>query len=186
MEFNISDVSGEIDGETITLIAKLVLAWARYDSLVTQWTYRTFGMKADEGSIFIGNMDTKTKLDRLKVLFKHYGDASSAENVTELSKLTKIHADVRNAICHKSCGGHSKSDPDRLVFSNGKIYPQMPGRMMVELINLDQIQDAITFAQTNADIISELLDALIAQQEGSRGQPPGNPQTSPTDPPPAP
>ena len=182
MEFNISDVSSEIDEETCILVADLILAWARYDSLVTQWTYRTFNMTADEGSIFIGNMDTRTKLDRLKAFFKHYGHTTSVELIAELAKLNKTHAEVRNSICHKTCGGHSKSDPDRLIFSNGKIYPQQPGRMMIELIHLDQIRAATAFAKEKADLISKFVDALIAQQEGSTEQSPGNPKSSPTDP----
>lgn len=182
MEFDMSNVSNEIDGESRALIADLVLAWARYDSLVTQWTYRTFNMTADEGSIFIGNMDTKTKLDRLKALYKHYGNTSSVEQLAGLAKQSKTHADVRNTICHKTCGGHSKADPDRLIFSNGKIYPQMPGRMLVELIHLDQIREAISFAKTEAYTISKIVDVLIARQEGLPEQSPDNPPSSQPDP----
>lgn len=182
MDFNISDVSNEIDEESRALVADLVLAWARYDSLVTQWTYRTFNMTADEGSIFIGNMDTRTKLERIKALYKHYGHKSSVEKVAELAKLHKDHADVRNTICHKTCGGHSKSDPDRLIFSNGKIYPQMPGRMLVELIHLDQIREAIAFAKGSSDWIGQIVDKLIALQEELQKPSPDSPPSSQPDP----
>lgn len=182
MEFSISDVSNEIDEETRGLIADLILAWARYDSLVTQWTYRTFNMTADEGSIFIGNMDTRTKLERIKALYKHYGHTSSVEKVAELAKLSKPHTEVRNTICHKTCGGHSRSDPDRLVFSSGKIFPQKPGVMLVELIHLDQIRSAIGFAKHNADMISKIVDRLIGLQEAQHGQSPDNPPSSQPDP----
>lgn len=161
------------------MIADLILAWARYDSLVTQWTFRSFGMGPDEGSIFIGNMDTKSKLDKLKALFVHYGHTETIKNIAEISKLHKNHADVRNTICHKTCGGHSKSDPDRLIFSDGKIFKTKPGRMMVELIHLDQIRAAIEFATNCANAVSKLVDVLAAQQEGSKGQPDGNPPSSP-------
>ena len=180
-EFQIALCTHTIDNESQMLIAQLVLAWARYDSLVTQWTYRSFNMSADEGSIFIGNMDTKTKLDRLKALYKHFGITESVERITEIAKNSKIHADVRNTICHKSCGGHSKNDPDRLIFSNGKIYPQLPGKMMVELIHLDQIRDAIGFASSTADGISAQVDALIALQEEWTAQHPAGPPSSPAD-----
>ena len=130
IEFQTSDVTSTIDQEARDLIVELILAWARFDSLVTQWTFRLFGMGPDEGSIFIGNMDTKSKLDKVKALFKHHGIKNSVDRIAELAKLAKVHADVRNSICHKTCGGHSKSNPDRLIFSNGKIYPQRPGKML--------------------------------------------------------
>jgi len=180
-EFPISDLTNTLDEESRNLIAELVLAWARYDSLVSQWTYRSYGMGPDEGSLFIGNMDTKAKLDKLKALFTHYGK-SGAKKIASLSKLSQTHADVRNTICHKTCGGNSKSDPDRLVFSDGRIFKTKPGKMQVELIHLDQIRDAITFASQNADTISKIVDALAAQQEGPSKPPPGNPPSSLPDP----
>lgn len=179
IEFPISDVSATIDEESRNLISDLVLAWARYDSLVTQWTYRSFGMGPDEGSIFIGEMPTKSKLDKLKALFTHYGHTSTAQLVAKISKQSKLHADVRNSICHKTCGGHSRSDPDRLIFSDGRIFRTKPGQMMVELIHLDQIRAATKFANQFADAISKLVDALVAQQEGLNGQSRGNPPSSP-------
>lgn len=179
IEFSISDVSSTIDKESRNLVADLVLAWARYDSLVTQWTYRSFGMGPDEGSIFIGEMPTKSKLDKLKALFTHYGHATTAKLVADISKQSKLHADVRNSICHRTCGGHSKSDPDRLIFSDGRIFKTKPGKMLVELIHLDQIKAATKFAAKSADAISKLVDALVAQQEGSNEQSPGNPPSSP-------
>lgn len=185
IEFPISDVSNTMDLETRDLIANLVLAWARFDSLVTQWTYRSFGMGPDEGSIFIGEMPTKSKLDKLKALFVHFGHTASVQKIADLSKLSKGHADVRNTICHKTCGGHSKSDPDRLIFSDGRIFKTKPGHMQVELIHLDQIRAATEFAVGNADLISSIVDALAVQQEGQREQPHDNPASSPPPPPPA-
>jgi hypothetical protein len=182
IEFPISDVSNTLDEESRELIADLVLSWARFDSLVTQWTFRTFGMGPDAGSIFIGNMDTKSKLDKLKALYTHYGHTSSVQKIAELSKLSKGHADVRNTICHKTCGVHSKANPDRLIFSDGKIFKTKPGQMLVEMIHLDQIRAAITFAKENADTISRLVDVLAAQQEERSGQSPDNPPASPPDP----
>lgn len=176
IEFQISDVSNIIDEEGRFAIADLILAWARFDSLVTQWTFRSFGMGADEGSIFIGNMDTKSKLDKIKALQKHFGHTDSVNKVNELAKAAKAHADIRNSICHKTCGGYSKSDPSRLIFSNGKIYPQMPGRMQVELIHLDQIRTATQFATSAADQISPLNDALAELQETPEAEKPAHEQ----------
>lgn len=168
IEFSISDVTNDIDQETRDLISDLILAWARYDSLVTHWTFRSFGMGPDEGSILLGNMDTRTKLDRMKALNTHFGITESASSIAALTKLHKIHVEVRNTICHKTCAGHSRSDPDRVIFANAKVYPGMPGKMLVELVHLNQIRDAIQFAKANADNISEVVDALIARLEELR------------------
>lgn len=178
LEFQVSNVSGIIDQEGRDAIAALILAWARFDSLVTQWTFRSFGMGPDEGSIFIGNMDTKSKLDKIKALQKHFGHTDAAKQVHDLALAAKGHADIRNSICHKTCGGYSKAHPNMLVFSNGKIYPNMPGRMLVELIHLDAIRTATKFAADSADQISPVIDALAARQEGTGEQPPGNPPES--------
>lgn len=185
IEFPVSDVSNTIDQESRDLIANLVLAWARFDSLVTQWTFRTFGMGPDAGSIFIGHMDTKSKLDKLKAIYVHYGITESVQMIAELAKLSKEHADVRNTICHKTCGGHSRSDPDRLIFSDGKIFKTKPGQLLVELIHLDQIRAATVFAKENADTISKLVDALATRQAKQSARSPDNPPSSPLDPQPA-
>lgn len=165
IEFSLSDVTNDIDQETRDLIADLVLSWARYDSLVTHWTFRSFGMGPDAGSILLGNMDTKTKFDRMRALNSHYGMTEAVTAITDLSKLHKAHVDVRNIICHKSCAGHSRSDPNRLIFANAKVYPGKPGKMLVELVHLDQIRSAIQFAKVSADKIADVVDALIAQLE---------------------
>ncbi len=172
IEFAISDVSNSIDQEARNLISDLILAWARFDSLITQWTIRSFGMGLDEGSVFIGNMDTKSKLDKIKALQNHFGHIDAAAKVAEIAKQTRVHADVRNTICHQTCGGYVKSDLSRLVFSNGKILAGHPGKLRVELIHISQIKEATKFARTKADLVSELVDAFEALQERpSEGSP---------------
>ena len=175
IEFSLSDVSNEIDQGAREVIADLVLSWARFDSLVTHWTFRSFGMGPDEGSILVGSMGTRAKLVRIKSLNAHFGMTSTVEAIDALLKQHDVQVEVRNTLCHKACAGHSKSDPDRIIFANAKVYPKMPGRMLVELVHLDQIRAATEFAKVNADMITEIVDALIAQLEQLR-RPPANVQ----------
>lgn len=167
VDFRIEDCTHTIDEETRGLIAELILSWARYDSLVTHWTFRVFGMGPDEGPIILGAMDTKTKLGRIKSLYAHFSKKRSAENVATLLKVHGQHVDVRNAICHKACAGHHRRDPDRIIFANPKAFPQQPGQMMIEMYHIDQFRAAIAFAKKAADEISKIVDAIVGPPEES-------------------
>ncbi len=173
LNFDVSDKANEIDQKARDLISDLILSWARYDSIITHWVIRSFGMGMDEGSIFIGNMDTKTKLNRIKALYKHFGFDDVASDIADLSKAHEEHADVRNTVCHKACAGQSKSNPERLIFAGAKAVSGKPGQMLVELLHLEQLERARHFAKLNADKIMGIVEvqiALIQQQRARAGR----------------
>jgi len=162
-ELSKDDVTATIDVETAQLISKLILAWARFDSLVSHWTIHAFGMNSGAGAILLGNMDTRTKLERLKKLHKHYGVVEAVAFVKNLMAELIKHVDVRNAITHKACGGHYKPDPDRLIFANIMPFEQKIGTMQIELVHLDQIRAAAAFAAAAGDQVGSIIDRLLVQ-----------------------
>lgn len=172
VDFQLDDCTLTIDEETQKLIAELILAWARYDSLVTHWTFRSFGMGPDEGPILLGNMDTKTKIERLKKLHNHLSIEPAATWIGYLHKTHETHVEVRNAICHKSCAGHHRRAPNYLIFHIAKPPIKMIGHMTVEMYHLDQIKAAITFAKEAADKISDIVKKLEELREQPLAQSP--------------
>ena len=67
-DFDLSDLSHDIHQEARDVICDVILSWARLDSLVSQLALLSFGLALDGGTILLGAMDTKAKLDRLKKL----------------------------------------------------------------------------------------------------------------------
>lgn len=182
IDFLIEDCTHTIDLETEQLIARLVLAWARYDSQVTQWAIRAFGMEPDEGTIIIGNMDTKTKLERIKKLHLHFGQLEQANWIAEIGKLHKEQVDVRNAICHKMCAGHHRREPNYLIFADPKPPSQKVGHMTIIMHHLDQLKTSTSFATKAADEISGIVDAYLDLLEESRAQSDAKSDPSPPSP----
>ena len=182
IELSKDDVTATIDLETAQLISKLILAWARFDSLVSHWTIHAFGMNSGAGAILLGNMDTRTKLERLKKLHKHYDVGEAVTFVKNLMTELGKHVDVRNAITHKACGGHYKADPDRLIFSNIMPFEQKIGTMQIELVHLDQIRAATDFAAAAGDQVGSIIDRLLAQLEELQRQSGETLNTSPPNP----
>ena len=161
-EFDITDLDKSIDEEVREVIGKLIMTWARLDSLLSQWVIVEFGMTLDSGSILLGNMDTRTKLDRLKQLYEHHGDKRSAKAVANLSKLHASHIDIRNTVAHTQCGGRRKSEPDILVFAPVKPSKGMPGTALVEQIRLRGIARATEYADQAGDKLAVITNALVS------------------------
>jgi hypothetical protein len=151
----------------------LVLAWASYDSLVSQWIIVTFALPLDAGSILVGNMDTRTKLERLESLYRHRG-VSGATSIKDLRKEHLKHVDVRNRVCHAHCAGRFKSDPEWIVFAPVKNVRGEPGQMLVEAIHLDQMRAATGFAKHACKNLNRIIDAGLARRQRT----PDNPHRS--------
>jgi len=100
-----------LDPETREAMLSLVLAWGRYDGLISQWLLQAFSLSLDSGSILLGNMDTRTKLDRLKGLYQHHGKKAVVANIAKLQKDHLEFVDIRNLIAHSGCAGQVRSHP---------------------------------------------------------------------------
>lgn len=142
----------------------LILAWASYDSLVSQWAIVSFGLPLDAGSILVGNMDTRNKLERLETLYRHHG-LSGALSIKALRKEHGKHVEIRNRVCHAHCAGRFKSDPDWIVFAPVKDFRGEPGQMLVEAIHLDQMRAGTAFAKHACKNLNRIIDAALARRE---------------------
>lgn len=153
-----------ITNEAREAMCDLVLAWASYDSLVSQWAIVSLALPLDCGAIFLGNMDTRTKLDRLQSLFQHH-ELSGAKSIDSLRKKHLKHVGIRNSVCHAHCAGTLTSDPKRVVFAPVKAMKGEPGQMLVEGIHLDQMREATAFAQRAASNINRLVEAALSRRK---------------------
>ena len=169
-DFQIDDLNPEISENARQFICDLTLAWASYDVAVSYWTVVAFGLPLDRGAMFLGNMDTRAKLDKLVKLYDNFGAEGAAEKVKGLRKEHIAHVDIRNALQHASCRGMLYSQPDRLVFSYMRMLE--PGRMQMDAIHLEQIIKAATFATEATKRIFEITDSMTAHDQEPREQGP--------------
>lgn len=162
--FDLENLDPNISHEARDAICDLILAWASYDSLVSQWIIVSFALPMDAGAILVGNMDTRTKLDRLEYLYRHQG-MSGADAIQSLRKDHLSHVSVRNNICHSHCAGSFKSDPKRIVFAPVKTVKGEPGHMLFEAVHLDQITEATAFALDACRFLNRLVEAALEQRK---------------------
>ncbi|MBC8036975.1 MAG: hypothetical protein H7X89_07145 [Rhizobiales bacterium] len=161
--FAVENLNRKINQAARNSICELVLAWASYDSLVSQWIIVSFALPLDAGSILIGNMDTRTKLERLEALYRHHG-ISGATSIKALRTEHRDHVGIRNRVCHAHCAGSFRSDPKRIVFAPVKDVRGEPGQMLVEAIHVDQMRAAAAFATNAAKNINRLVDAALERR----------------------
>lgn len=174
-EFPIEDLSKDVEVVDYKAIGHLIMAWARLDSLLSQLMLHSFGLSLDEGPILIGNMDTKTKIDRLIALYKHYGMENAAESMANLKKAHANHVDVRNALCHYTLVGTRASDHDVLVFSPVKVVPGSIGHMQIMEITGSGISRADKWAVEVGNRLLSITVPLALR----RGQRPPEPPSFP-------
>ena len=164
----LDDIDLCITKEAKLAVADMVLAWAALDTMISYWVLLLFGMPMDTGSILLGNMDTKTKITRLKQFFQHHGNAKEAALAQRLSKSHEKFVDARNTIAHRRCFGMQKSDPTRLMFSSTKHILGEVGKFEILAIDLSEIRAATKFASDAEKSIFRLTEPLqgLPQQAG--------------------
>jgi hypothetical protein len=171
MEFSLDNLDRTIDAETREAIAELILMWARYDSLMSQWVIFEFGMDTDSGPILLGNMDTRTRLDRLKRLYEHHSLKRSAKVIDLVQKKHQANAEIRNTVAHTLCAGRWKSDPSMLVFAPVKPFKGSVGQMLVQHVPLQALRDSAKFAEEAGDKLAPITEALVARQSRRMSEP---------------
>ena len=136
------------------VMAELIMGWAMFEASLSHFLLLAFGIALDEGSILIGNMDTRTKLDRLQTLYKHHGMKSAATNIRNLIAVHKHFVDVRNVVAHHVCMGHYVADPDMLMFSAGRVSPGHKGMIRGVSYSVHQMSAATDFAYITGEMLS--------------------------------
>lgn len=161
-EFDPNDLEENIPDAHKIAMADLILAWARLDTMLTRLVCYSFQMNDDVGSIFIGKMDIKTKIERMKDIGAHMGIPNFAQNMETMSDNYRDHSQVRNAIAHNLLSGISKKDRNRLIFYPYKTLKKDKKRMAVSYYHIEHIKTATMFANDTAIDILTMLD----MQEG--------------------
>lgn len=168
----LDDIIPNLDENARNVILNLTLSWARYDGILSQWLIYAYGMSLDDGALFVGSMDTKTKIDRLKCIYQHHG---KNEAVTSLNRLLTAHLDkrwIRNHLAHSPCVGRLKNEPETVVFATLKASKGNPGKMAVQTITLDDMRKAEAFARTVADTLNAFLAKLKSPPSTQPPEPP--------------
>jgi hypothetical protein len=170
-DFTLNDLEVDISQSARNLICDVVLSWARLDSLVSQMVLTAFGLAVDGGTILLGQMDTKTKLDRLK-LYDHHSMGDAAQSIANLRLWHKKYVDVRNTISHHTCAGSWKSDPAMLVFSPVRARQGELRQVDIEHIALSQIRAAEVFARNAANALMVVVEQLTSRNALRPPEPP--------------
>jgi hypothetical protein len=184
-DFDLANLNHDIDQQARDIICDVILSWARLDSLVSQLTLLAFGLALDGGTILLGSMDTKTKLDRLKKLYDHFGMEEAAQSIANLRQSHKDFVDVRNTIAHHTCAGCWKSDPNMIVFAPVRVPHKQLNMVELSHVPVKAMARAARFATEVGNQLLEVNDKLSARTATPPLEPPAflppsppNPQTS--------
>lgn len=171
--FDLSDLDSNLTEEARLRIAHLILKWAAFDTAISYWMVRAFGIPMDTGSIILGNMDTKQKLDRLHALHIHFGHTEAASGIADIRNQHRKHVEPRNTVAHKRCAGVLFSEPTTLVFHSIKHIKGSVGEFEILAIPREVIAVSTAFAATAEAQILELADEMrrpISQFSEPRGE----------------
>lgn len=135
-DFSLEDVDPNITESMRLHIADLILRWAAFDTAISYWMVQSFGLPMDASSILLGNMDTRTKLDKLFKLHQHFSHPGTAA-IGRLRKQHEKHVEARNIVAHQRCAGHLKSDPDYMVFHSIRHVAGALGEFEIVCVPLD-------------------------------------------------
>ena len=64
--FDVEDLDRTLEDQDRLIMAETILAWADLDTGISRLILLVFGLDDDAGSILIGNMDLKTKVEKSK------------------------------------------------------------------------------------------------------------------------
>ncbi|WP_143146817.1 hypothetical protein [Novosphingobium sp. NDB2Meth1] len=149
-------------------MAETILAWADLDTSISRLILLLFGVRDDAGSILIGNMDLKTKVEKIKLLHAHYGLDDHAKSFAALSSKMQEFSKCRNTVAHRKCIGKSLSDPTRLIFISAKHVKGQPDVFEMLSVDHSELIASAFFArqasQSIADMIGEIEDARDGTQ----------------------
>jgi hypothetical protein len=171
-DFTLHDLRNDIDPKVRDIICDVILSWARLDSLISQLVLLAFGLALDGGTILLGTMDSRNKLDKLKNLYDHHGMSEAADSIGNLQQWVKAFVDVRNTIAHHTCAGSWKSDPDMLVFAPVRAMQGQLNHVEVQHIPLREMNRSADFAMKAADAIQKITGPLTERSAVRPLEPP--------------
>jgi hypothetical protein len=170
--FDLANIDMELSNEARDVILALVMSWGLMETTIGLFFLRAFRLAADDGSILVGPMDTKAKLDKLKTLYQHHGMASAAKSIADLKAAMAHFVEVRNLIAHGMCIGHHRLERGDIVFTVGKFAKGKKGKLLARVIPLAHIENATQFADSVGDVFSKKMTKLKAPRSARPPAPP--------------
>jgi len=161
-----------LDDNSRKAILELVLSWGRYDGLISQWVLHAYGLSLDSGSILLGNMDTRSKLDRLKNLYQHHGMKAAVTKIENLQRDHRSYVDIRNLIAHSGCAGQVKSHPWLIAFAPVRTKRGALDAMVIEAVSVSIMHNAERWAREVADAMHEFIQTLEMRNAPPPPEPP--------------
>lgn len=162
--FDVNDLDRTIEDDDRLIMAETILAWADLDTGISRLILLVFGLADDAGSILIGNMDLKSKVEKIKVLYDHLGNKAGAANLTKLITAMKAYSQCRNTVAHRKVIGKLISQPTRLVFLSARHVKGQPGKFEVDCVDHSELVASAKFARDAA----VKVNSLIVKFEDSR------------------
>ncbi len=114
-------------------IISLLRAWVIFEIALTDWLIDVTEMNNEIGSLLIGRMDTRGKIDKLKEIYAHLEDKTQVKSLQNLSRSTEGYSRIKNTAVHMMYLGHrlrrGSSDEYELIYSThrpGGFAPRQP------------------------------------------------------------
>jgi len=160
--FDTTDLDPVLTDADRLVMAETILAWADLDTGISRLIFLMFGIDSDAGSILIGNMDLKTKAERIKSLYSHLGNDAGAASFSKLSNAMREFSFSRNSIAHRKCIGRLKSEPSRLVFMSSRHVKGEQGSFEMIAIDRSEMIASAKFARDAAVTVANMINAIEA------------------------
>jgi hypothetical protein len=158
--FDLADLDRALSDQDRLVMAETIFAWADLDTGISRLILLIFGIQDDAGSILIGNMDLKTKVEKIKMLHEHHGHADSAQRFAKLITAMKDYSDCRNIVAHRKCVGRLISEPSRLAFLSAKHVKKTPGQFEIVCVDHSELVASANFARDTAVKVHEMIVAI--------------------------
>lgn len=155
--FDVDDLDRLVPDADRLLLAETILAWADLDTGISRLILLVFGLQHDAGSILIGNMDLKTKVERIKAFYTHIRHKRGADQLGKLLTSMQKASDCRNVIAHRKLVGRLISKPTRLVFLSARHVKGGQGRFEMLAIDHSEFVASARFARRAAEKVHEMI-----------------------------
>ena len=157
-DFNPADINPVIPDSVKIKLADLILAWARYDALMSHLLFQMMNVPYDIGDILFKRMGITDKQSKIVDMAAHFGDPEIKSLQSKIKKLIDVWYPLRNVVCHSQCIGMSNSDfPGCLAFLKSDIIKGQPGKRRITYYPMDTIETATGFANFSAEAIPPMI-----------------------------
>jgi hypothetical protein len=163
--FDHDDLDRVLTNKDRLIMVETILSWADLDTGLSRLILLIFGLDDDAGSILIGNMDLKTKAEKIKILYDHRQMKKDTESLTSLISGMKTFSACRNAIAHRKVIGRLKSVPTRIVFLSAKHIKRSPGQFEMLAIDHSEMIASAAFASNAAITVGKMITSLQSRTD---------------------